>query len=226
MSLDSRMNFPDDSAEAGGGFFADIFKEKFSFWQKSVANCSFSRVEVSFPCQFAVISEKEFNSLYSAYMATPTRGRASPVPEVPKASPKEDSGKMAGAIMERLDRIEEKLDRLLGAPLIDARQAVRIPARPSMEMGHVRDLSGGGILLGSPGVFGQGDFLNIMINSRDLYPMYIEALGRVVRLLPPLVDSLNESACEFAGIHEEDREEVSSFVRRQQRELARVRQID
>jgi hypothetical protein len=214
---------PDSAAPEEG--FADRFKDTYNFGKKGlfgrkgVTDRAFPRAGVSFPFKYSVIFEKEAEELRSIYLNMETKDRTGRSVDPPR---EEEAGTMAGAIMERLDRIEKKLDRILGEGAV----AETRPAGSPMETAYARDISGAGIRMGSVQLLSLGWDLNIEIDTLEPYPLKISALGRVIRNLPDIEGSINESAFEFVGIHEEDRKAIGSFVHRRQRESARIRHVD
>lgn len=218
------MNFPDHhhDRDASGAIVPGGFEDTYDFGQKVSPDRLFPRVPVSFPVRFTVISEKEYEQRYPVYMASPTSDRQglNEAPEGFQASPKAEAGTLASEILKRLDSIEKKLDYLLGVE--DPSEKSRTGEMPG-EVGYARDISGAGLLLAAHHVYSLGWCLNVEINAKIPYPLKLNALCRIVRLLPPVDSAIYEMGCEFAAIHEKDLKEVNSFVYKRQRELARNR---
>lgn len=197
----------------------DNFRKKGGFGGREIADRSFLRAEVSFPFKFSVILETDFEEVRSYYLTTETKNRIKGKDDIPLEG---EYGKMVGTILRRLDRIEGKLNRLLDERPEDEMNL----SGPLMEIAYARIISGAGIRMGSVRLLSPGWFLNIEINTREPYPLKVVVLGRLVRNLPSIEGSLNESACEFVGIHEMDRKKISDFVYRRQKELSKMRQVD
>ena len=223
------MIFPEDRPEpaAPEEGFADRFKDIYNFGKKG----NFGRKGVSdrgFPrTGGGVVSLQVFGRFREKVRSAPLRLYGCGNEGLKRrggagSSREEEAGTMAGAILERLDQIEKKLDRLLGEGAV----AETLPSNSPMERAYARDISGAVIRMGSVQLLSPGWDLNIEIDTLEPYPLKISALGRVVRNFPGIEGSINELACEFVGIHEEDRKAISSFVYRRQGELARIWQID
>ena len=79
---------------------SEIFDDKIkeSFEKKGIADRNLARVLVSFPVQFLLLSEEEFESLCKIYVSTPTKDRLEKSGGAPH--PQLDvSGTMAAAIV-------------------------------------------------------------------------------------------------------------------------------
>lgn len=187
--------------------------------KKGVADRSFSRVATSFPIRFIPVSKDEVERLHKTYLAQPTRERREHTglgdTPVHQAAP----GAANAALMDRLDRIEKKLDQLLQAQGL----SVEKPQEANYETGECIDLSGSGLLFNSQWAMGKGWFLKLLIEVPDSPPVSVVALGRVVRVVQLPDSPLYETACHFEAINEEDREELIAYIFKRHREVAQLR---
>ncbi len=196
---------------------SEIFDDKIkeSFEKKGIADRNLARVLVSFPVQFLLLSEEEFESLCKIYVSTPTKDRLEKSGGAPH--PQLDvSGTMAAAIFDRLDRIEEKMELLLVAGGIETEKS-KIPA---MEIAQALDLSGSGIRVLSRVAMSKGWYLKLSFDIPGPQSFNIVTLGRVVRSGSQNKEGYFDFACKFESMCEEDQDRVIAYVFRRQRELA------
>ncbi len=196
--------------------FEDRIKE--SFETKGIADRNLARVTVSFPAQFVFMSEEEFKSLRDIYVSTPTRERLGREGGQPKAH-SNTPGTMDTAILERLDKIEEKLDLLL----IAAGMEVEKSTTTAMVIAQINDLSGSGIRMVSQMAMSEGWYLKLTFNIPGEQPFYIETIARVIRSGSQDKDGYFETAGQFEAICEEDQDRIIAYVFRRKREFAHNR---
>jgi len=200
----------------------DLLRERLqeSFERKGIPDRSHSRVPVSFPIRFLPVSKEEAERLHHLYPQRPSRERTDVASYAPATAQQATPGTMSAAILAHLERIERKLDQLLGASGVAPEKEEK---EQTLETGQCIDLSASGLLFSSRWAMGKGWFLKLIIDTPEPQPFSVVALGRVVRVDQEADSSLYVTACQFEAIHEEDREEIIAYIFKRHRELAQSR---
>ena len=91
--------------------------------------------------------------------------------------------------------------------------------------GLCKDISGKGIKMIYKGNLSAGQCIHLRIHPPTFPPLSVVALGRILRAERTALcrEGEIETAVEFDTIHEDDREEIISYVFKRQRELLRAR---
>ena len=189
--------------------------------EKDIADRGHARVPVSFPMKFMPVSKEEFRELAAEFNSKPTRERPEGVQTVAE-QPSPGQETVADSIMAALERIEEKLDRLL-----DSSQTKEAKAKETaFESGHCLDLSGSGLRFTSNWPLSDGWNVKVVIQTPEPHPVLVVALARVVRSRKRPDSDVYQTAALFEAIHEEDRENIIAYIFQRQRELAQLRRQD
>ncbi|MEE9275465.1 MAG: PilZ domain-containing protein [bacterium] len=197
---------------------ADNLRDDFD--EKDIADRGHARVPVSFPMKFMPVSKEEFRELAAEFNSKPTRERpegVQAVAEQPSPSPGQET--VADSIMAALERIEEKLDRLLDPSYTKGAEA----RETTYESGHCLDLSGSGLRFTSNWPLSDGWYVKVVIQTPEPHPVIVVALARVVRSRKGEGSNVYQTAALFEAIHEEDREHIIAYIFQRQRELAQLR---
>lgn len=201
--------------------FEDIFDDSFNVLGKGEKDRAHIRSAETFPIYFIPVSKEEFKELGPSYFSQPTSMRQEKgLPGVPSA----DTGLTStmapdSALLTILERIEEKLDRLLVVEGL-----AEDPSKgPAFETGDCIDLSASGARFSTRWPLSKGWYVKLVITTPEVNSVTVVALGRVVRVDKEEETAIYDTACNFEAIHEEDRERLIAYIFKRQREMARLR---
>ncbi|MDA0999759.1 MAG: PilZ domain-containing protein [bacterium] len=204
--------------------FEDSFDDSFSFPGKGDKDRAHIRSAEAFSVYFMPVSKEEFKEFGPLYSSQPTNMRQEeglPVPSSREAK-LTSAGAPDSALLRILERIEDKLDRLLvGGGLAEDRSK-----GPAFEIGSCIDLSASGVRFSTRWPLSKGWYVKVIITTPEAPPTTVVALARVVRVDKEEEDSTYDTACNFEAIHEEDRERLIAYIFKRQREIARLRRGD
>jgi hypothetical protein len=167
------------------------------------------RVRCDVPVRWRVVTSTEAEQRASQIM----RAReTSPTEKLRDSFEDHELGNVMLAILERLDRIEVKVDDLLRGDV----------SRPDHVLDSCIDLSGSGMRFTTDQKSVVGQLIDATMYFDNSHPPSISVLARVVRVDPPnLGRGRSATACTFVAVHESDREHIIRHTFRFQREALR-----
>lgn len=173
--------------------------------QNGKENRSYVRADLSTRVKVQPVSREEFEhhkAMKGAGLSGDTHGP--------------DAGRM-GFLFDRLNRIEEKLDRILDRLDLDS------GAGEPTSYGTAQNISGAGINLLLEDVYDVGQLVLISLSVPGFSIGFLQAYGEVVRVLPqkgkgqPSFDT----SIKFLVISEDEREKLIGYAFQRQRQMIR-----
>lgn len=173
------------------------------------------RVDVSFPVSFDLVSENDYEKIKNVIVSHRTGDREGDL--MPLLGVEE---------LESLDITVAKIWLSMNSKLdyIIKLLKQRVEGVEEKE-GLCKDISGKGIKMIYKGNLSAGQCIHLRIHPLTFPPLSVVALGRILRAERTALcgEGEIETAVEFDTIHEDDREEIISYVFKRQRELLRAR---
>lgn len=173
------------------------------------------RVDVSFPVSFDLVSENDYEKIKNVIVSHRTGDREGDL--MPLLGVEE---------LESLDITVAKIWLSMNSKLdyIIKLLKQRVEGVEEKE-GLCKDISGKGIKMIYKGNLSAGQCIHLRIHPPTFPPLSVVALGRILRAERTALcgEGEIETAVEFDTIHEDDREEIISYVFKRQRELLRAR---
>lgn len=132
-------------------------------------------------------------------------------------------GPLGGYIAQRLDAIEEKLDRILSRL-----EPGSVPSKDGVCYGTAQDVSGAGVKLVLQEAFPLGQFVLVSLSVPGFSIGFLEAYGEIVRVNPigSPPESRFETSIKFLDISEDEREKLIAYAFRRQRQTIRDAAMD
>lgn len=172
------------------------------------------RVDVSFPVIFTLINEKDYENLKNFTLSHRTGDREGDI------TPYFGTGEL-----ESLDPTLVKIWLSMNSKLDYIINFLRRNETGGKEKeGLCKDISGKGIKMLYKGDLSAGEYIQLKIRPPTFPPFMVIAIGKILRVdNSPAGET--EAAVEFDAIHEDDREEIVSYVFKRQRELLRSKSV-
>ena len=185
------------------------------------------RVEASMPLQFTVITDDDVERITREIESAPKAGRHIPsAPPISVSASKHPAARtrtsraqaalsgLPPELMRRLDRIEDKLDRLLA-------QAAPQPQQSGLREICTVDISGSGIRFEHSSGVETGAVLDLEVELPLSPVVYVRMLVEVLRCdaVPGRAPAKHNIAGRYAAIHEQDQAEIVRFSFERQRQL-------
>lgn len=173
------------------------------------------RVDVSFPVSFDLVSENDYEKIKNMIVSHRTGDREGDL--MPLLGVEE---------LESLDITVAKIWLSMNSKLDYIIKLLKQSGEGVEEKeGLCKDISGKGIKMIYKGNLSAGQCIHLRIHPPTFPPLSVVALGRILRAERTAIcrEGEIETAVEFDTIHEDDREEIISYVFKRQRELLRAR---
>ena len=173
------------------------------------------RVEVSFPVSFDLVSENDYEKIKNVIVSHRTGDREGDL--MPLLGVEE---------LESLDITVAKIWLSMNSKLDYIIKLLKQSGEGVEEKeGLCKDISGKGIKMIYKGNLSAGQCIHLRIHPPTFPPLSVVALGKILRAERTAIcrEGEIETAVEFDTIHEDDREEIISYVFKRQRELLRAR---
>lgn len=173
------------------------------------------RVDVSFPVAFDLVSENDYEKIKNVIVSHRTGDREGDL--MPLLGVEE---------LESLDITVAKIWLSMNSKLDYIIKLLKQSGEGVEEKeGLCKDISGKGIKMIYKGNLSAGQCIHLRIHPPTFPPLSVVALGRILRAERTALcrEGEIETAVEFDTIHEDDREEIISYVFKRQRELLRAR---
>lgn len=173
------------------------------------------RVDVSFPVTFDLVSENDYEKIKNVIVSHRTGDREGDL--MPLLGVEE---------LESLDITVAKIWLSMNSKLDYIIKLLKQKGEGVEEKeGLCKDLSGKGIKMIYKGNLSAGQCIHLRIHPPTFPPLSVVALGKILRSERTAIcrEGEIEVAVEFDSIHEDDREEIISYVFKRQRELLRAR---
>jgi len=173
------------------------------------------RVDVSFPVSFDLVSENDYEKIKNVIVSHRTGDREGDL--MPLLGVEE---------LESLDITVAKIWLSMNSKLDYIIKLLKQSGEGVEEKeGLCKDISGKGIKMIYKGNLSAGQCIHLRIHPPTFPPLSVVALGRILRAERTALcrEGEIETAVEFDTIHEDDREEIISYVFKRQRELLRAR---
>ena len=173
------------------------------------------RVEVSFPVSFDLVSENDYEKIKNVIVSHRTGDREGDL--MPLLGVEE---------LESLDITVAKIWLSMNSKLDYIIKLLKQSGEGVEEKeGLCKDISGKGIKMIYKGNLSDGQCIHLRIHPPTFPPLSVVALGKILRAERTAIcrEGEIETAVEFDTIHEDDREEIISYVFKRQRELLRAR---
>lgn len=173
------------------------------------------RVDVSFPVSFDLVSENDYEKIKNVIVSHRTGDREGDL--MPLLGVEE---------LESLDITVAKIWLSMNSKLDYIIKLLKQRGEGVEEKeGLCKDISGKGIKMIYKGNLSDGQYIHLRIHPPTFPPLSVVALGKILRAERTAIcrEGEIETAVEFDTIHEDDREEIISYVFKRQRELLRAR---
>lgn len=173
------------------------------------------RVDVSFPVAFDLVSENDYEKIKNVIVSHRTGDREGDL--MPLLGVEE---------LESLDITVAKIWLSMNSKLDYIIKLLKQRGEGVEEKeGLCKDISGKGIKMIYKGNLSDGQYIHLRIHPPTFPPLSVVALGKILRAERTAIcrEGEIETAVEFDTIHEDDREEIISYVFKRQRELLRAR---
>ena len=173
------------------------------------------RADVSFPVSFDFVSENDYEKIKNVIVSHRTGDREGDL--MPLLGVEE---------LESLDITVAKIWLSMNSKLDYIIKLLKQSGEGVEEKeGLCKDISGKGIKMIYKGNLSAGQCIHLRIHPPTFPPLSVVALGRILRAERTALcrEGEIETAVEFDTIHEDDREEIISYVFKRQRELLRAR---
>lgn len=173
------------------------------------------RVDVSFPVSFDMVSENDYEKIKNVIVSHRTGDREGDL--MPLLGVEE---------LESLDITVAKIWLSMNSKLDYIIKLLKQRGEGVEEKeGLCKDISGKGIKMIYKGNLSDGQYIHLRIHPPTFPPLSVVALGKILRAERTAIcrEGEIETAVEFDTIHEDDREEIISYVFKRQRELLRAR---
>ncbi len=173
------------------------------------------RVDVSFPVSFDLVSENDYEKIKNVIVSHRTGDREGDL--MPLLGVEE---------LESLDITVAKIWLSMNSKLDYIIKLLKQSGEGVEEKeGLCKDISGKGIKMIFKGNLSAGQCIHLRIHPPTFPPLSVVALGRILRAERTALcrEGEIETAVEFDTIHEDDREEIISYVFKRQREMLRAR---
>jgi hypothetical protein len=173
------------------------------------------RVDVSFPVSFDLVGEDDYEKIKNAIISHRTGDREGDL--MPLLGVEE---------LESLDITVAKIWLSMNSKLDYIVKLLKQKGEGAEEKeGICKDISGKGIKMIYKGNLSMGQCIHLRIHPPTFPPLSVVALGKILRAEKTAIcrEGEIEAAVEFDAIHEDDREEIISYVFKRQRELLRAR---
>jgi len=173
------------------------------------------RVDVSFPVSFDLVNENDYEKIKNVIVSHRTGDREGDL--MPLLGVEE---------LESLDITVAKIWLSMNSKLDYIIKLLKQSGEGVEEKeGLCKDISGKGIKMIYKGNLSAGQCIHLRIHPPTFPPLSVVALGRILRAERTALcrEGEIETAVEFDTIHEDDREEIISYVFKRQRELLRAR---
>ncbi|MBI5748918.1 MAG: PilZ domain-containing protein [Nitrospinae bacterium] len=173
------------------------------------------RVDVSFPVSFDLVSENDYEKIKSVIISHRTGDREGDLMPLLGVEELESLDITVAKIWLSMN---SKLDYII--KLLKQRED-----GVEEKEGLCKDISGKGIKMIYKGNLSTGQCIHLRIHPPTFPPLSVVALGKILRGERTAIcrEGEIETAVEFDTIHEDDREEIISYVFKRQRELLRAR---
>ncbi len=173
------------------------------------------RVDVSFPVSFDLVSKNDYEKIKNVIVSHRTGDREGDL--MPLLGVEE---------LESLDITVAKIWLSMNSKLDYIIKLLKQRGEGVEEKeGLCKDISGKGIKMIYKGNLSAGQCIHLRIHPPTFPPLSVVAIGRILRAEKTALcrEGEIETAVEFDTIHEDDREEIISYVFKRQRELLRAR---
>ncbi len=175
------------------------------------------RVDVSFTVTFTLIDEKDYENLKIFTLSHRTGDREGDITPY-----------FAAGELESLDPTLVKIWLSMNSKLDYVINILRRNETGGKEKeGLCKDISGKGIKMLYKGDLSAGQYIQLKIRPPTFPPFTVISVGKILRAekSPASKEGEIEAAIEFDAIHEDDREEIVSYVFKRQRELLRAKSV-
>ena len=173
------------------------------------------RVDVSFPVSFDLVSENDYEKIKNVIVSHRTGDREGDLMPLLGV---EELESLYITVAKIWLSMNSKLDYIIKL-LKQSGEGVE------EKEGLCKDISGKGIKMIYKGNLSAGQCIHLRIHPPTFPPLSVVALGKILRAERTALcrEGEIETAVEFDTIHEDDREEIISYVFKRQRELLRAR---